>query len=579
MATKTKPGFSWDEFITSLLDAYDQLGMPVQHYLILVLAPAVGVSFMAFAIALRADLPGIVRIILPILGILILASAVFYPKITLDQRRLEMENQYHLLMTHMTVLSTTNIDRMEVFRTLAREKEYGPLSEEMARIVHLVDSWNQSLDDACRMRAQQIPSKHLADLLDRLAYTLGAGQPLSDFLLREQPVIISNYETMYESALENLDVLKDLYLSMILSMTFALVFAIVLPILTGTDPTITVAAVIVMFAFVQLGFFLTIRTMVPFDPVWFHSRTLSPKGEFRLQAIFLVGVVLAFSLVGVVAVDLLQIRPGLLPAITPGVTTIHPAFYLAIPLTPLVIPGVALRIEEKRIQDRDTEFPSFIRALGASESAKQTTTSNVLRTLRRKDFGPLTENINDLYTRMAMRIDADQAWRLLAADARSYLIQKYSEMYLVGRNMGGDPKQLGELISENMNEVIQLRELRRQATITIIGLVYGITAAAAFAFFIGLEVVKILSTLSAAMTEESAQYVDELIHSGAYNIPEIEFLIYLVVLFNALLSALMIRTVDGGHKSTAYFHFVLLVWLGCTAAVMTEQLASGFLEI
>jgi hypothetical protein len=54
--------------------------------------------------------------------------------------------------------------------------------------------------------------------------------------------------------------------------------------------------------------------------------------------------------------------------------------------------------------------------------------------------------------------------------------------------MGGSPRRLGELISRHMNEVNQLRERRRQATVTLIGLLYGITAAA-FAFFIGLEVV------------------------------------------------------------------------------------------
>jgi len=90
-------------------------------------------------------------------GGLVLVSAVIYPKIYLSSLENKIDNQLHLVMTHMTVLSTTNIDRMEVFRTLAKEEEYGVAAEEIARVVHLVDTWNQSLDDACRRRAEEVP--------------------------------------------------------------------------------------------------------------------------------------------------------------------------------------------------------------------------------------------------------------------------------------------------------------------------------------------------------------------------------------------------------------------------------------
>jgi flagellar protein FlaJ len=72
----------------------------------------------------------------------------------------------------------------------------------------------------------------------------------------------------------------------------------------------------------------------------------------------------------------------------------------------------------------------------------------------------------------------------ITADCQSYLIQAFSEIYVVGREMGGDPQVPGELIAENMNEVLQLRQQRRQATTTLIGLLYGITAASTFAFYI-----------------------------------------------------------------------------------------------
>lgn len=564
--------------LSSVLDAYEYMEMPFRRYLLVVVAPAVVSLLVSVLAALVLPLPAIVRLPIPLLGVLCLGSALVYPKVIESRRRIEIENQFHLLITHMTVLSTTNIDRMEVFRTLAREEEYGELARELDRIVQIVDTWNQSLDDACRRRAKAVPSQALSDFLDRLAYTMGAGQPLSEFLLNEQDAMIQEYVTVYESTLGNIEVMKDLYMSMILSMTFALVFAIVLPILTGTDPTLTVAAVIGMFAFVQLGFYLLIRAMAPYDPLWYHPSTIRPASRRRLLGSLAVGGGLSIVVCGFVAGGVLGAIPvGL--ADLPVVGSVPEPLYVAVPLTPLLLPGLVFRAEERRIVARDEEFPSFVRALGASESAKRSTTSDVLATLRSKDFGPLSAGIDDLYKRLAMRLDPDLAWRYFAADSRSYLIQKFSEMYLAGRRMGGSPRRLGELISRNMGEVNQLREQRRQATVTLIGLLYGITAAAAFAFFIGLEVVAILSGMEIDLSTTSQLGIGQLIHTEVYDIDLIRYLLLLVILFNAALSALMIRTVDGSNKATSLVHFVLLTWLGCLTAVVTTHLVDLFLSI
>jgi len=146
--------------------------------------------------------------------------------------------------------------------------------------------------------------------------------------------------------------------------------------------------------------------------------------------------------------------------------------------------------------------------------------------------------------------------------------------------MGGDPKLLGELISENMMEVQQLRQRRAQATTTLIGLLYGITAASTFAFFIGLQVVNILASMSLDLQSGTSNFdVGSLINTEVYNIPLIEFLLIVIIMFGAMLSALMVRTVDGGHKINTYVHFVALTWVGSITAVMTKWLVTQFLAI
>jgi len=563
------------ELVGSVLDAYDRMEMDARRYVFFVLLPAMVAFFGMVVVAVAWRTLFLVRLLLPVLGLVLFAAALGYPKLALDRRRIEMENRFHLMVTHMTVLSTTNIDRMEVFRKLANEEEYGPLTVEMRRIVQLVDTWNQSLDDALRRRAKEVPSDSLTDLFDRLAYTLGAGQEMSDFLFEEQGVIIENYRTIYQQSLENLDVMKDLYLSMVLSMTFALVFAIVLPILTGTNPTWTVAAVIAMFAFVQLGFLLVIRALVPYDPLWYI------EGGYRTRSKqILVGTSAAAAVLFVLIVlSMTASTFGIFPfsALLP-MGAIPTPLYLAIPTLPFLLPAIAFRRQENAIIERDEEFPSFIRALGASESAKQSTTSMVLSTLRKKDFGPLTDTIDSLYRRLNMRLDTERAWRYFAEDTQSYIIQKFSEMYLIGREMGGEPKRLGELISQNMNQIAQLREQRRQVTVTLVGLLYGISAASTFAFFTGLEIAVIMSGFDIQVGGGQFDF-GQLLYTDMYNVPLLRYLLLLVLLFNAVVSSLTIRTADGGHYGNALFHFVVMVWVGCLTAVATESLITMLLDV
>ena len=124
-----------------------------------------------------------------------------------------------------------------------------------------------------------------------------------------------------------------------------------------------------------------------------------------------------------------------------------------------------------------------------------------------------------------------------------------------------------------MSVVNQLRERRTQAMVTLVSLLYGITAVSSFAFFVGLEVVRILSNISLGLSTSGPFDAGTLIHAGVYDILLIEYLLFLIILFNAMLSALMIRTLDGGHEANAFVHFVALT------AVVTSTLVGNVLAV
>ncbi|MDF9744662.1 archaellar assembly protein FlaJ [Natrinema salsiterrestre] len=571
--SQSAPDMSARSLLESLNMAYANMDMSASRYLLLIIAPAFaffvgsGVAVLVLGLSLMVGLPVVM------LGLLAMVVAIIYPKLAQDRKRKQIRQRFHLFLTHITVLSMTNINRVEIFRTLAEEDEYDALAEEMGHLVAMVDTWNQSLDDACRLRAKQTTSPLLTDFLERLAYTVGGGQRISDFLMDEQDTIIQQFVTRYEADLAKLDVMKELYMSMMLSVAFILVFAIVLPILIGTNPTLLIGGTIVMFSIVQVAFIYAIHVISPYDPLWYIEETEGTGPLNRIPRAMAIGIGCSIVL-GIVMIAAML---GYVPPIADRAPL---PIMAAIPVTPLLLPGWRMRQEEQKVKVRDGEFPSFIRALGAVESVKQTSTGSVLESLRRKDFGALTDNIDALYKRLNMRIDDIRSWRLFAAETGSYLIQKFGDMYVVGRQMGGDPKVLGQVISENQNEVLKVREQRQQATMTLIGVLYGITASAVFSFFVGLEVVEIMMDITSEMNlGEQSDIAGSILNTEQYNIRTIEFLLILTIIINAGLSAVMIRLTDRGHMISALVHFVFLTWLGAVVAVVTQYVVNVVISV
>ena len=557
-------------YLQELRVAYDTMRMPTRQYLRRAVVPSVVVFLVAVGVALVVISSVATSVLVIIGGLFVVFVAVVYPQLLRDRRENEIRENLHLFITHMTVLSATNIDRVEVFRTLAGEQEYGELAEEMKRIVKLVDTWNQSLDEACRRRAEEIPDEEFADVLERLAYTVNAGQSLNEFLLSEQDALIEEYVTHYESSLDDLDVLKNIYLSMVIAVTFALVFVIVLPMLSGTDPHRSILGVLALFIIMQFIAVVVIRIFTPKDPLWELDTEVEKPFHRRMRRWMLIGGGGAVLVSGGILANYAGV-PVVGAIIAPVLTTVPKPFHIGIAVAPLIGPGVLMRREAVRIRERDQQFPDLIRSLGTSESVQQTTTEKVLEEIRTRDFGPLTRSVKGLYRRLSMRIDIQRSWDHFVAESRSYLVEKFSDMYVKGRRMGGDPQLLGELISSNMNKVLQLRERRRQTVLTFVGLIYGVTAAAAFSFFVGVGIVNVLSGLSQSV-DVPQQQVQSLLTPGVYDLPFIQNVLLITLLLNAGISAVLIREIDDGHLGDTLLHFVGLTWTGAAVAWVTQVL-------
>lgn len=551
-------------------NAYQLMGFTTGDYILKLILPFTIIGIITLAISIIfSNLFGPIKYILYFMSIFFPIIGVFYPKIWADNRKREIDQNMHLFITHAGVLATADIERIEIFRILAKhEEEYGALAEEIGKVIELIETWNRSLEEACSHVSERTPSDILSDFLDRLGRTATAGEDVRDFLLDEQDVVISDYEAMYEDSLDRMKDFRDLFLSMIIATVFFVIFSIIVPFVAGVSPVILIGGSIAIFITSEIGFILATKFTIPEDPVWAEEE-IQTERSIRLGNIQMLSLIVFAGLAGFTAIQLFF---NVIPALS-----LPLPFYLAIPLIPLAIPGLMVWNEENQIKKRDTNYPGFIRTLSASAAARDTTPVNILETLKEKDFGALTQNIQDLYKRLKMRAEESLAWDYFSADTGSYLISKFNSMYFEGTSKGGDPKAMGDIVTKNFKRIDRIRKRRDGFGNSLTGILYAITVVAVATFFIGFTfgkemVRKVAETVSGSVGEIASAF-----HTQIYDLPAIRFMLIGVVIVNALLISSYIRSVRGGHEVSSYAHVAFLAWIGVTVAYLAEEILANFI--
>jgi flagellar protein FlaJ len=137
--------------------------------------------------ALFSGAAGILLIFL--LPILAGGAAAAYPLLDVQRSATLIEKEMHMFITRMGILSLGEVGAQSIFDILKQMSDYGELANEVKRIETLVDKWHTSLPEASRIVAQQSPSPLWADFLDRMAFSIEAGQAIDEFMRSEQETV------------------------------------------------------------------------------------------------------------------------------------------------------------------------------------------------------------------------------------------------------------------------------------------------------------------------------------------------------------------------------------------------------
>ncbi len=544
------------------------LDMPLMRYLLAVVLPTI-LGSLAFTVVLQwffAEIfSGVFALIPPAIPVLLVGFVIAYPLLLARQRGHEIDHNMHYFITHLGTLATTRVPAVELFEMIGEKRtEYGPLAEECEKVAMLVKDWNMGMAAACRFTAKRTPSELFSDFLERFAFGVESGTDMSQFLEGEQDVVMADYERLYKETLQSLDDLTSLYNGVMLSLVFLLMFALMAIILMDISALFVMLGIIGMTVLAQCSFLLFANMQTPEDPIWASDTEHSPLLPQLKRSLPL--AILAVAIVGFLVFSF---------------TTWPVEVRIALTITPLAIPGWLASRTEETIKRRDDNYPGFMRSLGSSTAARGGDERGVLDHLRHHDFGPLSDNIRALFARLQIRVDDDQAWRYFTSEAGSRLIERFTQMYDEAVEEGGEPDDVGRIISENMVEIVGFRKLRYQEAGTFRGVVFGVAVGTAFALFVGIGVVHMLIELFSGISDQisgsdTPVNIPTFLHVGGLNIHLLRGLALGLLFIQSGLSSILLRVVDGGTHARDLQDFALLIWVSNLTALGSWKLIASF---
>ena len=578
--------------------AIRRLEMPIARFFILFVGGSAFIGLVAALVlifstgglsegALFQGFAGVLMIlVLPLISGL---AALSFPFLEVQRSATRIEKEMHMFITRMGILSLGEVGAKSIFDILKQMSDYGELASEVKRIETLVDKWHTSLPEAARIVAQQSPSPLWTDFLDRMAFSIEAGQPIDEFMRAEQETVAEQYTTLYDTRLESVDTLKEIYVSLVSAGLFALVIAGIHMVLFEVgSPESTPIEVFsrirflllagMVFVIVQAGAVFAFRATIPEDQTFARDDMDTPfRINFR-RAFLISGAITIFMTVVMIisvisawdAISDQWDKFGLL--------------VVAIPLTPLMFPAYMVSREERQVLRRDETYPDFIRALGGTAQARSSEPSATIKALRGIDFGMLDDSIDRLEKRLSTRIDSDRAWDYFNADTNSSVISRYMRIYIEGSQSSGRPAETAEMVSRSVGSLLSLRRRRALSANTMWGVAIGLLIASVTSLNVTIAIVlqlgDAIAGVASGLTDTDVSALSDFgggvalpvmedASSVGENIRMFNIVVSIFILIQVLAVSIIATRLRGGGMTSALGQSINLLWIAGLTSLFT----------
>jgi flagellar protein FlaJ len=466
-------------------------------------------------------------------------------------------------LTHMSAVATAGISRDRLFEGTSN-LDYS--TSRFFRRVHLVSQrLNYDYSRACELVADTVGPDSVRNLLLHFSTSLSAGEPEAEFLARETDVQLELYGKQYERDMESLRKWTDAYVALMVSTTLIVVISLISMMIYSFAATAIVGLSAIVAVTTVAGAWV-VFSVAPHE-MKTHRLPRKSAEQYQVERLgfFVVPIAGGFGV-------LLWFLFGM------GAALIGAALVLA------PVGFVAMR-DDWKIDARDQDIATFLRALGSAMAGVGTSVAEGLSRLNRRALGSLEPNVRRLHVWLTNDISSDLCWLRFAGETGSELVTRSVRIFWDGLRMGGDAGEVGALASAYALKITVLRATRKMVANTfafVIVPMHGVILA--IMLFIT-EVMRIFGgELSKVQTESlNSDIVNE---AGVGDVllfaaPNMEFITMFVGLMILLLTAansFAPYAATGGNRFKIFLYASVIMFISGVALLVIPSAVSTLFE-
>jgi len=481
------------------------------------------------------------------------------------EERNTLENELYFVITYLYGLATSYCSLVDMFDYVS-QSEFKRCGRLFRRIKVLAKTWNLGFVKALEETAKQVKSALLRDFMERFSQMLKTGETYDRFLMMEHEAYVVAYEAEYERQLKSMENLGNAYSAIITSVTFVAITLTLTQALMGSSSPGAFTATsmqlgIVLVTTLLLSVFI-LYLVAPVDKfIYIHPDLRCPKEFTKLKR--LLPLCVTVSVAAAVAVYVI-------PSFPYGKNMGTVLLALSIPLLPV---GMLAKRADNAVKSRENAFPTFMRTLGTTAAITCYSTSRTLQLLMVREFGVLSDQVRALHARLSVGVDSTLCWRSVASESGSEFIRIFGGIYEATVSLGGDPGEIGKMISRNMIRRLVLRAKRIQVAGGIRAMIFPlhVIECALLSFMTA------LLDFLVSMINIGAQYGNSLgifqtsIQPGAIA-PLFNFIMLLMIISNAV--ALKVSEVSNNYR---FLHHLSLLAIMTGAVTLCVNVAVDFI--
>ena len=189
-----------------------------------------------------------------------------YPAAIARSRESKISKVLPFSVSYMATMASARSSPIILFKTLAKFKEYGEVSEEANDITRDVELFGMTFSSALKRQAKRTPSKDMRELLWGINGMIASGSDLLPYLRGRSEEFMNDYRRRIRKYSQDLSLIVEIYLTLII--TGSIFFIVLSSIISAITPglgTVSIQAfvVFILLPIVSIAFIVLIKTISP----------------------------------------------------------------------------------------------------------------------------------------------------------------------------------------------------------------------------------------------------------------------------------------------------------------------------